>query len=64
MCGEVKQIWMKIEDFTSINAFFLFGVSFSSALYVVNKYVSVDKGCLSIISKFRAVVSIAQMIML
>lgn len=64
MCGEVKQIWMKIEDFTSINAFLLFGVSFSSALYVVNKYVSVDKGCLSIISKFRAVVSIAQMIML
>lgn len=64
MCAKVKRMWMQIEDFTSVSAFFLFGMLFSSALYVVGKAVSIDQGGLSAISKYRAVVCIAQMIML
>lgn len=64
MCAKVKQMWIQIEGFTSVNAFFLFGFSFSSALYVVGKSASVEQDGLSVISKFRTVVCFAQMIML
>lgn len=62
--AEVRRIWIQIEDFASVNAFFLFGFSFFSAMYLVGKYVSIEQAGLTTLSKFRAVFCIAQIIML
>lgn len=62
--AEVRRIWIQIEDFASVNAFFLFGFSFSSSMYLVGKYVSIEQAGLTTLSKFRAVLCVAQIIML
>lgn len=64
MYAEAKQIRHQIEDFTAINAFFLYGLFFTQTLYLVGKYVTIEKEIFSTTSKVRLIYTVAQMIIL
>lgn len=38
MTIKVWRLWLEIEDFTAINAFFLYGLSFTKALHLIAKF--------------------------
>lgn len=64
MYTEAKQIRHQIEEFTAINAFFLYGLFFTSTLYSVGKYVTIEEETFSTVSKVRLILTVAQMIIL
>lgn len=64
MYAEAKKIRHQIEDFTAINAFFLYGLFFTSILYLIGKYLTIEEGTFSTVSKVRLISTVAQMIIL
>lgn len=64
MYNEVKQIWHQIENFASVNAFFLYGLDFTLALRLVGKYSFNDQENLSVLSIMSAFFTVSQMIIL
>lgn len=60
MNTEVRRVWLKVEDFSAINAFLLYGLSFTNALYLIGKYAVKYKG-FTTLSKIRALSVIFQM---
>lgn len=57
---DVRQLWLRIEDFSVINAIFLYGLLFTNALYLVGKFAVKYKG-LTTFSNVRALFTIFQM---
>lgn len=64
MLNEVRQIWHQIEDFASVNAFFLYGLDFTLALRLVGKYSFTDQEDLSVLSIMSGFFTVTQMIIL
>lgn len=64
MYTEAKKIWHQIEDFTAINAFFLYGLFFISTLYLIGKYVTIEQESFTTASKVRFITTVIQMIIL
>lgn len=50
---DVRRLWLRIGDFSAINAFFLYGLLFTNALYLVGKFAEKYKG-LTTFSNVRA----------
>lgn len=60
--NKVRKICLQIEDFASIIAFFLYGLCFTTVLYLVGKYSLIKHETLSTCSRISAVFPVLQMI--